>query len=48
MCDSFIAPFISSVPSRDITCVDILSFIGDIGPDFPLSERSCAVQAKVQ
>lgn len=48
MCDSFTAPFISVVPSRDITCVDIFSFIGGIGPDFPHSERSCAEQAKVQ
>lgn len=48
MYDSFTVPFISIVPRRDITCMDILCFIGGIGPDFPLNERSCAVQAKVQ
>lgn len=47
MCDSFTVSFISVVSSRDITCVDILSFIGGTGTDFPLSERSCAVQANV-
>lgn len=32
MCDSFTAPFIPVFPRRDIICVDILCFIGGIGP----------------
>lgn len=32
MCDSFTAPFISVFPRRDITCVDILCFMGGIAP----------------
>lgn len=48
MCDGYAAPFITVIPSRDRTYVDILCFVGSIGPDFGLSERSCVVQAKVQ